>query len=51
MRTYGSDDDARIFKVEFAEKQSHPIRGQFFYVEGKVRVALVPKYLDFEFQS
>ncbi|KAK6217934.1 hypothetical protein LQW54_002989 [Pestalotiopsis sp. IQ-011] len=35
MRTYGSDEDARIFKVEFAEKQRHPIRGQFFYVEGK----------------
>ena len=48
--TYGSDDDSRVFKVEFAEKQRHPIRGQFFYVEGKVSIALIPNTFDYEFQ-
>ncbi|KAF7515089.1 hypothetical protein G7054_g14766 [Neopestalotiopsis clavispora] len=38
--TYGSADEPRVFKVEFAEKQRAPLKGEFFYVEGK--------YLEFD---
>jgi hypothetical protein len=47
--TYGSADEPRVFKVEFAEKQRAPLKGEFFYVEGKVNAGHVIKYhIDFE---
>ncbi|KAI0127189.1 hypothetical protein BJ170DRAFT_595068 [Xylariales sp. AK1849] len=33
--TYGSHDEPRVFKVDLAEKQRSPFRGEFYYVEGK----------------
>ncbi|KAI1077949.1 hypothetical protein F5B20DRAFT_248399 [Whalleya microplaca] len=33
--TYGSVDEARVFKVEVAEKHYSIVRGEFYYVEGK----------------
>ncbi|KAK9791916.1 hypothetical protein SCARD494_07323 [Seiridium cardinale] len=37
--TYGSVDEPRIFKIEVAEKQRSILKGEFFYVEGKVCIS------------
>lgn len=34
--TYGSNDEPRVFKVEMSEKTSNILRGDSYYVEGKV---------------
>jgi hypothetical protein len=34
--TYGSPDEPRVFKVEMAEKHFSIMRGEYYYVEGKV---------------
>lgn len=34
--TYGSVDEPRVFKVEVAEKHYSIVRGEFYYIEGKV---------------
>lgn len=35
--TYGSHDEPRVFKVDVAEKHHSLMRGEFYYIEGKVR--------------
>ena len=35
--TYGSHDEPRVFKVEMAEKHHTILKGEFYYIEGKVR--------------
>lgn len=35
--TYGSHDEPRVFKVECAEKHYSVLKGDFYYIEGKVR--------------
>lgn len=35
--TYGSHDEPRVFKVEMAEKHHTIIKGDFYYIEGKVK--------------
>lgn len=34
--TYGSHDEPRVFKVEVAEKHFALMKGDFYYIEGKV---------------
>ncbi len=34
--TYGSHDEPRVFKVEMAEKHFSIMKGDFYYIEGKV---------------
>jgi len=34
--TYGSPDESRVFKVEMAEKHFSIMKGEYYYVEGKV---------------
>ena len=34
--TYGSHDEPRVFKVEMAEKHYSIMKGDFYYIEGKV---------------
>jgi len=34
--TYGSHDEPRAFKVEMAEKHFSIVKGDFYYIEGKV---------------
>lgn len=36
--TYGSHDDPRVFKVEMTEKHFSIVKGDFYYIEGKVCV-------------
>ncbi len=33
---YGSHDEPRVFKVEMAEKHYSIIKGDFYFIEGKV---------------
>lgn len=35
--TYGSHDEPRVFKVEMAEKHFSIMKGEYYYIEGKVR--------------
>lgn len=35
--TYGSHDEPRVFKVEMAEKHYSIMKGEYYYIEGKVR--------------
>jgi hypothetical protein len=35
--TYGCHDEPRVFKVDMAEKHYSMARGDFYWVEGKVR--------------
>jgi single-stranded DNA-binding protein len=35
--TYGSHDEPRVFKVEVAEKHHSLMKGDYYYIEGKVR--------------
>ena len=34
--TYGSPDEPRVFKVEMAEKHHGIMKGEYYYIEGKV---------------
>src|SRR3954471_11174512 len=34
--TYGSHDEPRVFKVEMAEKHFSIMKGEYYYIEGKV---------------
>ena len=34
--TYGSHDEPRVFKVEVAEKHYGIMKGEYYYIEGKV---------------
>jgi hypothetical protein len=34
--TYGSQDEPRVFKVEVAEKHYGLMKGEYYYIEGKV---------------
>jgi hypothetical protein len=34
--TYGSPDEPRVFKVDMAEKHVSIMKGEFYYIEGKV---------------
>ena len=34
--TYGSHDQPRVFKAEMAEKHFSLMKGDFYYIEGKV---------------
>jgi len=48
--TYGSQDEPRVFKVDMAEKHYSIMKGEYYYVEGKVRSALNPCYYQRRFQ-
>lgn len=34
--TYGSHDEPRVFKIEMAEKHSTIMRGNYYFIDGKV---------------
>lgn len=36
--TYGTPDEARVFKVEMADKHYSIMKGDFYYIEGKVSI-------------
>lgn len=36
--TYGSHDEPRVFKVDTAEKHYHISKGEFYFIDGKVRM-------------
>lgn len=40
--TYGTPDEARVFKVELADKHYTIMKGEFYYVEGKVSIKHTP---------
>lgn len=46
--TYGSHEEPRVFKVEVAEKHSTMMKGDFYFVDGKVSLAVISDHVPSE---